>query len=112
MTFNKRISYYLFGLMIGLFIVYFITSQKKTEFNYLPSKRVIADFKKKPWHYDNTFPNQIKKNILEEVDINFSKSILNKDSCNVYHLIKKNKYRFTVRNCTKKVFFSNLISAE
>ena len=61
MTFNKRISYYLFGLLIGLFIVYFITSQKKTEFNYLPSKRVIADFKKKPWHYDNTFPNQKKK---------------------------------------------------
>ena len=112
MTFKKRVTYYLFGLFIGLFIVYFITSQKKTEFNYFPSKRVIADIKKKSWLYDSTFTDQIKKNILEDVDINFSKSILNVDSCNIYHLIKRNKYRFTVKNCTNKVFFSNLISTE
>ena len=112
MTFKRRITYYLFGLLIGLFVVYFITSQKKTEFNYLPSKRVIADIKKKSWLYDTTFPDQVKKNILEEVDINFSKSIVNKDSCNIYHLIRKNKYRFTVKNCTSEVFFSKLISTE
>ena len=112
MTFKRRITYYLFGLLIGLFVVYFITSQKKTKFNYLPSKRVMADIKKKSWLYDTTFPDQVKKNILEEVDINFSKSIVNKDSCNIYHLIKRNKYRFTVRNCKSKVFFSNLIPTE
>ena len=46
MSFNKRISYYIFGLLIGLAVVYFITS-KNTEFNYLPTKRVINDLKKK-----------------------------------------------------------------
>ena len=73
MTFKKRVTYYLFGLFIGLFIVYFITSQKKTEFNYLPSKRVIADIKKKPWLYDSTFTDQIKKIFLKTSILTFQK---------------------------------------
>ena len=43
MSFSKRVKYYIFGLMIGLAVVYFITSKKNTEFNYLPTKRVIND---------------------------------------------------------------------
>lgn len=110
MNFNKRLSYYFFGLFIGIGIVYFINSQKKTEFNYLPTKRVLGDFKKKTIFYDNTFTDFSKENLLNDIDIDFSKSTTNKDSCNLYHIIKKNKYQFIAKNCRSKVYFSNLIS--
>ena len=47
MKLYKRIIYYFFGVLLGSVIVYFITSQKKTTFNYLPQERVLGDFKKK-----------------------------------------------------------------
>ena len=56
MNFKKRLSYYFFGLLIGGVIVYFITSQKNTEFNYLPNQRVLNDLKKKKWSFDKSFP--------------------------------------------------------
>tara|TARA_X000000950_G_scaffold132805_1_gene165465 strand:+ start:763 stop:912 length:150 start_codon:yes stop_codon:yes gene_type:complete len=43
MNFKKRLSYYFFGLLIGGLIVFFITSQKNTKFNYFPSERVLGD---------------------------------------------------------------------
>ena len=84
--------------------------KKKTEFNYLPTKRVLGDFKKKTIFYDNTFKDFNKENLLNDIDIDFSKSTTNKDSCNLYHIIKKNKYQFIAKNCRSKVYFSNLIS--
>ena len=47
MKLYKRIIYYFFGVLIGSMIVYFITSQKKSTFNYFPQERVLGDFKKR-----------------------------------------------------------------
>ena len=63
MSLNKRLTYYFFGLSIGCLITYFIVNQKNTEFNYLPNKRVISDFKKKIWEFDNSFINYDTINI-------------------------------------------------
>jgi hypothetical protein len=64
MKLYKRIIYYFFGVLLGSTIVYFITSQKKTVFNYLPQERVIGDFKKKELIFDSTFKENLKSNFL------------------------------------------------
>jgi len=111
MSFNKRLTYYFFGLLIGCLITYFIVNQKNTEFNYLPKKRVINDFKKKKWEFDNTFINYDTINITNNSKILFSESIINKDTCNTYKLQKKlnsKLYTFKAINCDEKVYFEDL----
>ena len=111
MSFNKRLTYYFFGLLIGCLITYFIVNQKNTEFNYLPNKRVISDFKKKKWEFDNSFINYDTINITNNSKILFSESIINKDTCNNYKLQKKlnsKLYTFKAINCHEKVYFEDL----
>ena len=111
MSFNKRLTYYFFGLLIGCIITYFIVNQKNTEFNYLPNKRVISDFKKKKWEFDNSFINYDTINITNNSKILFSESIINKDTCNNYKLQKKlnsKLYTFKAINCDEKVYFEDL----
>mgnify|MGYP001261236111 CR=1 FL=1 len=111
MSFNKRLTYYFFGLLIGCLITYFIVNQKNTEFNYLPNKRVISDFKKKKWEFDNSFINYDTINITNNSKILFSESIINKDTCNNYKLQKKlnsKLYTFIAINCNEKVYFEDL----
>ena len=111
MSFNKRLTYYFFGLLIGCLITYFIVNQKNTEFNYLPNKRVISDFKKKIWEFDNSFINYDTVNIITSSKILFSESIINKDTCNTYKLQKKlnsKLYTFKAINCDEKVYFEDL----
>ena len=111
MSFNKRLTYYFFGLLIGCLITYFIVNQKNTEFNYLPNKRVISDFKKKKWEFDNSFINYDTVNIITSSKILFSESIINKETCNNYKLQKKlnsKLYTFKAINCDEKVYFEDL----
>ena len=77
MSFNKRLTYYFFGLSIGCLITYFIVNQKNTEFNYLHNKRVISDFKKKIWEFDYSFINYDTVNIINSSKILFSESVIN-----------------------------------
>ena len=51
-------------------------NKKNTEFNYLPNKRVISDFKKKIWEFDNSFINYDTLNIITSSKILFSESSL------------------------------------
>jgi len=111
MSFNKRLIYYFFGFSIGCMITYFIVNQKKTEFNYLPNKRVLNDIKNKEWQFDDSFINYDTINLLENAKILFSESIINIDSCNTYKLTKKfdlRSHNFKAINCDDKVFFNDL----
>ena len=47
MSFLKRLSFFLFGLSIGVIILIFISNKKDTRFNYMPNKRVLNDIYKK-----------------------------------------------------------------
>ena len=111
MKLYKRIIYYFFGVLLGSVIVYFITSQKKTTFNYLPQERVLGDFKKKELIFDSTFNQSLKNNFFDnELEIIFSKSIIGKDSCNTYHVKIENSGNFKASNpfsATKIFFFSS-----
>ena len=92
-------------------ITYFIVNQKKTEFNYLPNKRVLNDFKNKEWQFDDSFINYDTVNIITRSKILFSKSVINKDTCNTYKLqnnLNTKSYTFKAINCDEKVYFIDL----
>tara|TARA_Y100001947_G_C10285235_1_gene280334 strand:- start:27 stop:377 length:351 start_codon:yes stop_codon:yes gene_type:complete len=111
MSFNRRLIYYFFGLSIGCLLVFFITNQKNTRFNYLPYDRVIGDFKKKSWEFDDSFNNYDTINFLSNTKILFSESIIRRDSCSMYKLIKKDNlssYELFAYNCGEKVYFKKL----
>ena len=113
MKLYKRIIYYFFGVLLGSVIVYFITSQKKTIFNYLPQERVLGDFKKKEIVFDSTFNQNLKNNFFDnELVVIFSKSIIGKDSCNTYHVEIENSGYFNAKNCIKKVYLSGFTSSK
>jgi len=48
MTFKQRLPYYLVGLFIGIIIVNFILSKKKSSFDYWPNARVLKSIRNKP----------------------------------------------------------------
>ena len=60
MNFLYRLSYYLFGFVIGMFFLMFFFSGKKTSCNYFPSKRVKNDLLKK----QIIIPNHLKQEFL------------------------------------------------
>jgi len=47
MTFKQRLPYYLVGLFIGIIIVKFTFTKKKSSFDYLPNARVLKNISKK-----------------------------------------------------------------
>ena len=105
MTFFKRLTYYLFGFIIGLFFLFFIFGGKKTQCNYSPSSRVKNDILEKDW----VFQNNIKIpsdtiNWFKKSKVIFRKSIINADSCDVYNF-SYNSYFYFVKNCDNKAFF-------
>ena len=111
MKFRKRLIYYFFGFLLGLMITIFIIRQKDTKFNYLPVDRVLADFKKKEWYFDYSFSSYDTINILKNSKIEFSKSIIGEDSCNIYLLNQNkgsNKFYFNATNCEIKVYYTDL----
>ena len=111
MKFRKRLIYYFFGFLLGLMITILITRQKNTKFNYLPSDRVFGDFKKKEWYFDYSFSSYDTVNILKNSKIEFSKSIIGEDSCNIYLLNQNkgsNKFYFNATNCEIKVYYTDL----
>ena len=114
MNFNKRLKLFLFGFIFGCIFVLFIYNRKDTKFNYLPNDRVIGDFKKKNMSFDSSFYGLDTITILNNSNINFSKSIINNNDCNNYFVetkISKTQYNFTAISCDDKVKFENLIAS-
>lgn len=110
-NFLKRLGYYLGGFSVGLIILSFILSGKKTSCNYGPNARVINDLiqkeilidssiqKRHPFLNDSLVREQLKKG-----SVNFSKSDTRRDSCRLYHIENNtNKAFWVVENCNKSV---------
>ena len=94
MNFIQRLGYYLIGLMIGAFAVYFFLQQKETEtFCYFPNCRVLKDLRSKPFHTSNeskVFMTQTNMSLddirltLKHGDVDFSKSNLPEGNAKIY----------------------------
>ena len=105
MTFFKRLTYYLFGFIIGLFLLFFIFGGKKTQCNYSPSSRVKNDILEKDWVFQNKIEIPTDTiNWFMKSKIIFRKSIINVDSCDVYNF-SYNSYFYFVKNCDHNAFF-------
>lgn len=110
-----RIGYYLGGFTIGIVILIFFLSGKKTSCDYGPNARVLKNIRSKHKTYTAEAEKQMKTFQLDSIFIDktlqtgevlFSKSETSLDSCNVYLVeSKKDEKTFTTsfRNCDSLV---------
>ena len=108
-----RIGYYMVGLSMGIIIVSFVFSGKKTSCNYGPTARVLADLQKK--QFDNTagirwdgqpMDSLQFQTLLQKASINFSKSNTQTEGCKTYRIegyIAEKYLAVSVENCETTV---------
>lgn len=111
MTLLKRIGYYLGGFSIGLVLLAFFLSGKKTSCDYSPSSRVKKNIRIKKIEYAEAASEIMSLNaldtssityLLNKGSVNFSESNTKLDSCKVY-IIEGNhnnkELRLSIENC-------------
>ncbi len=109
MDFFKKIRFFSFGLLMGIFFLVIILNGKKMSCNYGPESRVINNLKQKKWIFDDEIIALDSINLvdfLENSVVVFSKSNTRKDSCKVYYLngfVKNKKIAVEAENCFKIV---------
>lgn len=120
MTLLQRFGYYLGGFSIGLIILAFFLNGKKVSCSYGPNARVIKNINSKTIVYGNTIQLDMNKHhidtstinlVLKKGDVNFSQSIIKKDSCSIYsieHDYKDKEIILSVENCDSIATLLNL----
>ena len=109
MDFLKKIRFFSFGLVMGIFFLVIILNGKKMSCNYGPESRVINNLKQKKWIFDDEIIALDSTNLvdfLENSKVIFNKSNTKKDSCKVYYLrglLKYKKINIEAENCSKIV---------
>ena len=112
MSLIKRFSYYFFGLSIGLVILSFFLSGKKTSCNYGPESRVINELLKKEIIIEKITDFNYKintddvKEFIKNSSVDFSNSNTSIDSCKIYNLTGYllDEYKeILFENCAKTV---------
>lgn len=107
MKFIHRLAYYLGGFAIGLVILAFFLSGKKTTCDYSPDARVLKNIRLKDRAYSDTaLENMARLKIdtsqisalLDHGDVDFSRSNTKLDSCKTY-LITGNSLEILMENC-------------
>ena len=111
MKFIHRLGFYLGGFAVGLILLAFILSGKKTSCDYGLDARVLKNIRNKPMTYSEEIAKQLKdfqldslaiRSILTYGDVNFSKSDTRKDSCKTYFIEGKHNKKeifLTFDNC-------------
>ena len=108
----QRFGYYLGGFAMGLVILAFFLSGKKSSCNYFPDARVMQDIRIKERAYSNEAwatieQNQIDTaeitNILHHGDIDFGRSDTKVEPCHLYLVTgrteSKKKLELLFENC-------------
>mgnify|MGYP001177177167 CR=1 FL=1 len=100
MNFTNRLIYFLFGFFIGLIFLFFFFDRKNTSFNYLPSSRVKNNLLSKKINFKQySKDSSLIRNIIKNGEINFSKSKIRSDSCNIYFILNSSKKSIQIQNC-------------
>ncbi|PZW42384.1 hypothetical protein LX95_00694 [Mesonia algae] len=93
MKLAARLAYYSVGFFIGIMILMFFLSGKKTSCDYGPDARVLKNIRIKSKSYDpsvllflkeNQLDTSVVRNILNSGDVDFSNSNTTLDSCKIY----------------------------
>ena len=116
MEFAKRVTWYLFGTLIGIIFVYsWFGNRTDISCNYFPDARVKGDILKKNINYNSKTLTLLLDNNLDSTDISkllidgdvvFKKSNTKLDSCKIY-FIENNQVNAMFENCDSIV---NIIS--
>ncbi|MGC6430724.1 MAG: hypothetical protein ACON5F_06765 [Jejuia sp.] len=112
----QRIGYYLGGFSIGLVILAFFLSGKKTSCAYGPEARVIKNINSKPLQYSENALSQMDsisiKTILQNGNVDFSKSTPRKTPCAIYIIegdLNNKRIEVSVQNCDSLVKIMSVI---
>lgn len=103
----QRIGYYLGGFSIGLIVLAFFFSGKKTSCAYGPEARVLKNINSKPLKFrieNSTFliDTSAVKEALKKGNIDFSKSETRREPCGMYFIegeIDNERFELSVENC-------------
>lgn len=116
-----RIGYYLGGFSIGLIILAFFLSGKKTTCAYFPEARVLKNINTKTYtlspeaqqvltshQLDTVAINQV----LKDGDVDFGESDTRKEPCGIYSIygetLSEKNLKLTVENCEESVLIKNV----
>lgn len=69
MRLRYRLSYYLIGLVMGLFVVAAIWSGKDARCNYFPNARVLSNFRSKSFEFSDKAKLQLKEGWVDSIDV-------------------------------------------
>lgn len=106
-----RIGYFSVGLFMGIVILIFFLSGKKTSCNYLPNARVLMNLRSKDrlfseeslkFFNENQLDTSIVADFFQDGDIDFGKSKTHTEPCKTYYISRKTDSReleLKVRNC-------------
>jgi hypothetical protein len=111
MKFIHRVGYYLGGFSIGLIILFFFLSGKKTSCAYGPNARTTKNIslKQKSYSEDALFAMRsfemdtlVVSDMIKYGNVNFSESDTKNETCKTYIIensYKKQKFKMQVKNC-------------
>ncbi|WP_159023212.1 hypothetical protein [Formosa sp. L2A11] len=111
MTLIQRIGYYLGGFSLGLILLAFFLSGKKTSCSYGPDARVIKNINTKHIVYsenakaiirEQSIDTTILSHVLHKGDVDFSKSETSTKPCKTYFLngtLDKKSIALIIKNC-------------
>ncbi len=108
-----RLVYFSGGFIVGIALLFFILSGKKTSCAYGPESRTLKNIKFKQRAFtektllalhENGMDTSAVSNLLEDGDVLFSESNTELDSCKLYVIkgvILEKTLKITVENCEK-----------
>jgi hypothetical protein len=120
MTLIHRIGYYLGGFSLGLILLAFFLSGKKTSCSYGLDARVIKNINTKPVVYSENAKSIIEKqsidtiilnHVLHKGDVDFSKSDTSSEPCKTYYLngtLDKKSIALIIKNCKEKATIEDI----
>jgi hypothetical protein len=110
-----RLAYFSGGFLIGIALLFFILSGKKTSCAYGPESRTLKNIRLKERAFSESTLQILRENkmdtsaisiLLDDGDVLFSESNTELDSCRIYviegEILEKN-LKITVENCEKLV---------
>ncbi len=105
------------GFIIGLILLSFFLTGKRTSCSYFPNDRVIKDVNSKTIYYSKDFQKDsvLIKKVLINGKVNFQKSKTKLESCKVYYIeniIEEKKYMVIINNCDNYISVENFKEIE
>ena len=125
MSLLKRFVYYFGGLALGIMLLYFFIggSGSSCEYNYWPDARVLKNIRIKKRVFAKGTIEKLSKlsldtaaisYILKKGDVNFSKSDIQNEKCNIYTITgtvsktSEKELQLVVENCSAKATIQSI----